>query len=117
MKFWQLLSIYNDELGIVEEAFKGRKEDWSLDAFKNIKKLVRLQNRDILDKKIDDALLKEISKKSRKKIYISVDGNTLYSYQNVDTNKCLSISEAIDLFDHDAIEEAFEKTSSIARGK
>jgi hypothetical protein len=117
MKFWQLLSIFRDELNIVEGVFEEHKQVFYLDALKHINYLVKTKKRDVLDSKVDDLLLNEVSKKSKKMVYVSIDGGTIYSYQNIDTNKQLLISEAMELYDHDAIEEVFEKTSSIARQK
>jgi hypothetical protein len=106
------MSLFRDEKSIIEEEFK--KGEWYSywGIYSNLESIVKSQRRDVLDMKINDMLLKNISMKSSKKVYLSTDKNTIYSYHNNDTSKEIPISEAIKLFNHDALEEAFEKTSA-----
>ncbi|MBC7387783.1 MAG: hypothetical protein H7329_01105 [Opitutaceae bacterium] len=112
MKFWQLLDIFRDEKNIIEDEFK--KEEWKhyFGLYKNLESIIRCQKRDVLDMKIDYLLLKNICSNSKKKIYFSTSKKIIYSYQNLDTDQEIVILKAIDLFNHDAIEEVFEKTFS-----
>jgi hypothetical protein len=116
MKFWQVTSIFRDEKEIIESEFQ--KEEWKfyLSIYKNLELIIKHQQREFLDMQIDNILLKNICVRSKKNIYFSINDRTIYSYHNEDTNKKFSISEAIDLFAHDAIEEVFEKTSACVVG-
>ena len=113
MKFWQLVSIFRSNTEIIEDEFK--KPEWSFyyEIYNNLEFIIKHQKRDLLDVKVDDVLLKNICDKSNLKIYGSIDNGTIYSYKNIDTNKEFTISEAINLFNHDSIEEVFEKSCSI----
>ena len=112
MKFWQLVSIFRDEVGILENELK--KKEWSFyfDAYINLESIVKEQKRNILDMQVENLLLENICAKSTKKIYCTIDQKEIYSYENNDTEKIFSILEAIDLFDHSSLEEVFEKSAS-----
>ena len=115
MKFWQVLDIFRDEKDLLREAFKN--EAW-LDYqnnYNNIDDIVKYQRRDILDKEVDPLLLNEIIRKSKKIIYYAQAVNKIYSYPvNIDYME-VSIEKAVLLFDHDKVEEVFEKTEAIAK--
>ncbi len=117
MKFWQLMTIFRDETKIIEDEIS--KKEWVvyLDLYKNHEFIVRHQIRNLLDMKVDEVLIKNIGTKSKKKIYCTSDNCTLYSYKNRDTDKEFTMSEAIDLFDHDIIEEVFETSYALAKRK
>jgi hypothetical protein len=117
MKFWQLTSIFRDEKEILEVEFN--KPQWLeyLKNYENLEFLVKRQQRNILDMQIPFLLLKNICLKSKKKIYGSSNDDTIYNYKNDSTNREYTIADAVDIFDHNAIEEVFEKSSSIAKTK
>jgi len=112
-----MISIFRDEKGIIEDEFK--KDEWIIymDIYKNLEFIVKHQKRELLDIQIDDRLLKNVCGKSKKVVYASASGNMLYSYENNETNKKFILAVAVELFDHNSIEEVFEKTSSIALSK
>lgn len=112
MKFWQLLTIFRDEEDKLEKAFKSTESHEYLDLFLNRKELILKNNRSKLDTIISYPILKLICINSNKRIYFSSFKKTLYSYKSGFADSMIPIVEAIDLFDHDSIEEVFEKSES-----
>lgn len=112
MKFWQLLSIFQDEEQNLLDSFS--EDQWSeyLKHYKNIDNIVSTQRRDILDMKVDDQLLDIICQKSKKIIYYIPDEGQIYSYKIKKPMIEVSMLKAIYWFNHDSIEEAFEKSYS-----
>lgn len=111
MKFWQLISIFRDE----EHILLSTLPDPLLQQFKDRDLLIQSQQRDILDINIDHFLLELISLASSKKLFLSKDRRKIFSYRTDSGDQEIRISEAVNLFDHDTIEEAFEKTEADPR--
>ena len=115
MKFWQLIDVFRDEKYILEKLFSNAKWRRYLEYYNNIPDLIQKQNREILDMHVDDELLKEICLESKKVLYYSSSKNSLYNYQSGFSEKQIPIRDAILLFNHDTIEEVFEKSESVAK--
>ena len=115
MRFWQLLSIFRDEEGVLKQELNVPRWRKYYQYILNIDSLVRSQNRDVLDLEVDHELLKNVFTKSKKNVFYSAKDQKIYSYSNIDANLRISVVDAIDLFEHDSIEEAFEKTESKVR--
>lgn len=116
MKFWQLISIFNDEKQLLEMEFNTANGIHFQKNYHGIKEIILNKNRDILDSIVDKGLLKQICLKSKKKLYYSTEREILFSYQSGFADKVFSIREAIDLFDHNLIEEVFEKSEAYVGG-
>jgi len=112
MKFWQLLDVFRDEKSLLVEVFS--KDKWRnyLNYYYDIEAITINQDRDILDAQVDQDLLKEICTNSKKLIYLSSKKKVIYSYKSGFTESVIPIAKAITMFNHDSIEEVFEKTES-----
>ena len=109
MKFWQVISVFRDEPGILANTLTGEL----LEQFQNIGNIIRAQERVVLDAEIDSEFLKQICTKSKKKIFLSKDSNKIFSYRTNNKDIEIPLLDAITLFKHDAIEEVFEKTEAV----
>lgn len=114
MKFWQLLDIFRDEKDTLVKTFENKMWLNYLNYYNNVGTLVKNQQREILDKQVDKKLLLEICKRSRKTIFYHQAENKIYSYNIGSDTIEISIEEAVLKFNHDSLEEVFEKTEAIA---
>jgi len=117
MKFWQLISIFRNEENIIKEELL--KDNWKiyLSIYENYEFIVKNQKREFLDIQVDEELLRTICKKSKKIIFYATRSQELYSYENKDTDSKITLAEAVESFDHNSLEEVFEKTYSFALPK
>lgn len=112
MKVWQLLDIFRDEQLLLVEVFSQEKWRSYLPIFYNIENILISKDRTILDSKIDDDLLKDVCTKTKKNIYFSSRKNVIYSYKSGYADTEIPLLDAITKFNHDLIEEVFEKSEA-----
>jgi len=116
MKFWQVSSIFREkeERKILYEIFSKYKEKNYLNSLENLDEIVRTQNRKILDEEIDEIILYELCALNKKVFYFSEKDNKIYSFSNIDAQEEISLLNAVKLFNHNCVEEVFEKTEAKA---
>lgn len=112
MKFWQLLDIFRDEEPLLVEVFSQQKWRDYLNNFYNIENILISKDRTVLDAEIDNELLKDVCTKTKKSIYFSSRKNVIYSYKSGYAEIEIPIIDAITKFNHDALEEVFEKSEA-----
>ena len=112
MKFWQLTSIFRSEKEMLTKEFKTPKgEPYGL-FYADIAGIVARREVKILNSIVDDDFVRQVCKNSNKKLYYSSSLGLLFSYDNDFVDKIIPIAKAIELFEHDAIEETFEKSQA-----
>lgn len=112
MKFWQILSIFREELDTVEEVLADPKWTRYKSWIHNRQHIILSQQREILDLKVEDEVLEAIALKSKQMVYYSKEKRKVYSYEANVPGDWITIYEATKLFNHDKIEEVFEKTEA-----
>lgn len=114
MKFWQVTSIFRDEEDILVKVFSRHKEFKYLEYFNDLDNIIEKQKRDILDAEIDEGVLMEVCALSKKIIYLTTTEHELYLYKTTTSIGQIPILKAVELYEHDYVEEVFEKTQANA---
>jgi hypothetical protein len=114
MKFWQVTSIFRDEKDILVNVFSQHKEFKYLEYLNDLSDIVKKQKREILDAEIDEGVLMEVCALSKKIIYLTTTEHELYLYKTTTFIGEIPILRAVELYEHDYVEEVFEKTQANA---
>ena len=109
MKLWQFEAIFRDEKELViNELSYGNWSDIE-SYYKDWESLIKNHRREILDLIIPQKLLISVSNKSKKIIFVDKSEKIIRSFNTNSNDEKMLISEAVNLLDHDTIEEVFEK--------
>ncbi len=110
MKFWELSSVMGSEQDVLEACL--RKPQWVgyYDWYVNLDKIVNAQDREKLDAKMPNALVRDILLRSTQTFFLH--GGRLRSRPFTDEDVKLSAVEAFDRFGGTALEETLERGSA-----
>jgi len=120
MKFWELDSAFREEPKILRQVLKQRKWRNYYKHYKNLDKIVKNQQRDILDEELPFDLCYEVAEKSKREYWLAFEQQpqVLYSYRpNIENLESLLPSEILVRFGGDKIEDARERTETNVRPK
>lgn len=108
-----MMDVFRDEKDILWQVFS--KKEWRkyFDIYTDIDRIILNQERNILDSEVDKQMLELICRKSRKNIYFVESEGKIFSYKPVYSHVVIPIVDAISIFNHNAIEEVFEKSESL----
>jgi len=107
MKFWQLVSIFRDDIPSLENALKEPKWSKYFDWFKDFDPLVRSQDREVLDAIVPKELVEPLLEASELKFCIRNRSLILWS-DEIECENPLSALEVYRRFGADAMEDVLE---------
>lgn len=115
MKFWQVLSAFRKEPGILQEVLSHDKWEKYFQHYNRIDEIISGQERDILDEELPFELCYEVAEKSIQEYWLSFDTypNVLYSYRpGIKNVERVFPAEILSRFGGDKIEEAHESSET-----
>lgn len=106
MKYWQLETIFRDELKVLNEL----RRKGILANSSDYDQLVRLQNRKVLDAPVSIHIINDALSKSTKVFYIDATGKNVYSYPFQGWSAEISIFDLYKRVGADQIVDLLEST-------
>ena len=108
MKFWQIVSIFRDDLSSLESVFRAERDPVYLEWLTNFKELVRKQNRQILDARLPEDISERVMRASKLKFYISNGFLKVSTDQSPKANNYLTALDVYTKYGTNAVEDALE---------